>query len=180
MGPLIIAILVIVLVVVIWYISTYNSIKVLKIKIDEALSGIDVALTKRYDVLTKMVDVCKAYKQHETELLTEVISLRSGMSMQDRNNASRQMDVLAGKINVLAENYPELKSSNNFVQLQKAIMDVEEHLQASRRLYNSNVTSYNAKIVMFPNSIVAGSMGAVAEEFFVAEDIKRQDVKMSF
>lgn len=180
MGPLIIAILVIVLVVVIWYISTYNGIKVLKIKIDEALSGIDVALTKRYDVLTKMVDVCKAYKQHETELLTEVISLRSGMSMQDRNNASRQMDVLAGKINVLAENYPELKSSNNFVQLQKAIMDVEEHLQASRRLYNSNVTSYNAKIVMFPNSIVAGAMGATSEEFFVAEDIKRQDVKMSF
>lgn len=177
---LLIAILVVVLVVVIWYISTYNGIKVLKIKIDEALSGIDVALTKRYDVLTKMVDVCKAYKQHETELLTEVISLRSGMSMQDRNNASRQMDVLAGKINVLAENYPELKSSNNFVQLQKAIMDVEEHLQASRRLYNSNVTSYNAKIVMFPNSIVAGAMGATSEEFFVAEDIKRQDVKMSF
>ena len=179
MGP-VIAILAVVLIILIWYISTYNGIKVLKIKIDEALSGIDVALTKRYDVLTKMVDVCKAFKQYETELLTEVISLRSGMSMQERNNASRQMDVLAGKINVLAENYPELKSSNNFVQLQKAIMDVEEHLQASRRLYNSNVTAYNAKIAVFPNSIVAGGMGAVAEEFFVAEDVKRQDVKMSF
>ncbi len=179
MGPLL-AILVVVLIIFIWYINTYNSIKVLKIKIDESLSGIDVALTKRYDVLTKMVDVCKSYKQHETELLTQVISLRSGMSMQDRNNASRQMDVLAGKINVLAENYPELKSSNNFVELQKAIVDVEEHLQAARRLYNSNVTAYNAKIVMFPNNIVAGAMAATAEEFFVAEDVKRQDVSMNF
>ena len=90
------------------------------------------------------------------------------------------MDKIAGDIRVLAENYPQLKADNTFVQLQKAIVDVEEHLQAARRLYNSNVNRYNSKIVVFPNSIVANGMGAVKRELFVAEEYKRQDVKMQF
>lgn len=170
----------VVAVVILWYIATCNSIKGLKIKVKESLSGIDVALTKRYDTLTKMVDVVKGYQKHEKEMLFEIINLRSGMSMRERNAANTQMDKLAGQINVVAEAYPELKSSENFIMLQKAIIDVEEHLQASRRVYNSNVTAYNSKIVMFPSSIVAGAMGATELEFFEAEAIKRNDVKMDF
>ncbi len=170
----------VVLVAVVWYISTFNGIKVAQLKVKEALSGIDVALTKRYDVLTKMVDVVKGYQKHERELLTEVISLRMGMSMQERNAANAQMNALADKLNVFVENYPELKASANFAELQKAILDVEEHLQAARRMYNANVTSYNAKLVMFPSSVVAGAMGATPEEFFAAEEAKRADVKMDF
>lgn len=169
-----------VLLVVIWYISTYNGINVSKLKIEEALSGIDVALTKRYDVLTKMLDVVKGYQKHEKELLTEVINLRMGMSMQERNVVNEQMNRLTDKINLFVENYPELKSSNNFAELQKAVVDVEEHLQAARRMYNANVTSYNAKLVTFPSSIVANGMGAVKVEFFEAESVKRSDVKMEF
>lgn len=175
-----IVVAVIAVIIVLWWISTYNGIKVLKLKVKEGLSGIDVALTKRYDVLTKMLDVVKGYQKHEKELMIEIVNLRSGMSMRERNEANRKLDLMAGQINLMAENYPELKSSNNFVELQKAIVDVEEHLQAARRLYNANVTTYNAKIVTFPNSIVAGSMGAREEEFFVAEESKRADVKMSF
>ena len=175
-----IVVAVIAVIIVLWWISTYNGIKVLKLKVKEGLSGIDVALTKRYDVLTKMLDVVKGYQKHEKELMIEIVNLRSGMSMRERNEANRKLDLMAGQINLMAENYPELKSSNHFVELQKAIVDVEEHLQAARRLYNANVTTYNAKIVTFPNSIVAGSMGAREEEFFVAEESKRADVKMSF
>lgn len=177
---LVICIVAIVAVIFLWWIGTYNGIKKLDIKVKEGLSGIDVALTKRYDVLTKMLDVVKGYQQHEKEILTEVIRLRSGMTMQERNTANQQMDTAFGRINMLAESYPELKSSNNFIQLQNAILDTEEHLQAARRLYNANVTAFNEKIVTFPNSIVAGSMGAVAKEFFEAEAVKRQDVKMQF
>ena len=177
---LVICIVAIVAVILLWWVGTYNGIKKLDIKVKEGLSGIDVALTKRYDVLTKMLEVVKGYQQHEKEILTEVIKLRSGMTMQERNTANQHMDTAFGRINLLAENYPELKSSNNFIQLQNAILDTEEHLQAARRLYNANVTAFNEKIVTFPNSIVAGSMGAVAKEFFEAEAVKRQDVKMQF
>ena len=163
-----------------WYFSTYNGIKTAELKVSEALSGIDVALTKRYDVLTKMLDTVKAYKAYEKETLTELVALRSGMSMNERNNASRQMDNLTSEIRLLAENYPELKSSENFIQLQKAISDVEEHLQASRRLYNANVTDYNRRIVTFPSCIVAGMMGATQKSFFEADAAKRQDVQMTF
>ncbi|MBQ7706756.1 MAG: LemA family protein [Lachnospiraceae bacterium] len=176
----IICVVAIVAVLLLWWIGTYNGIKRLEIKVKEGLSGIDVALTKRYDVLTKLLEVVKGYQKHEKEILSEVIRLRSGMTMQERNAVNQQMDSAFGRINMLAESYPELKSSNNFMQLQNAIVDTEEHLQAARRLYNANVTAYNEKIVTFPNSIVAGSMGASAKEFFEAEAAKRQDVKMNF
>lgn len=176
----IICVVAIVAFLLLWWIGTYNGIKRLEIKVKEGLSGIDVALTKRYDVLTKLLEVVKGYQKHEKEILSEVIRLRSGMTMQERNAANQQMDTAFGRINMLAESYPELKSSNNFMQLQNAIVDTEEHLQAARRLYNANVTAYNEKIVTFPNSIVAGSMGASAKEFFEAEAAKRQDVKMNF
>ena len=169
-----------ILIFVISWIAMSNGIKVASIKCDEALSGIDVALTKRYDVMTKMVDVVKGYQRHERETLTEIVQLRSGMSMADRQAVNGRMDLLSGQIRLLAENYPELRSSQNFVELQRTIADVEEHLQASRRLYNANVTAYNTKLVTFPSSMVAGSLGAVKKEFFVADDVRRQDVKMNF
>ena len=177
---LVIGLVVVVLVIVFWYIAVSNSIKVADLKVQEGESGIDVALTKRYDVLTKMVDTVKGYQKHEMAVLSEVVRLRSGMSMAEKNQANKAMDKVSGEISILAENYPELRSNTNFVELQKAIVDVEEHLQAARRLYNSNVNAYNQKIVVFPNSIVAGNMGAVQKEYFEADEIRRQDVKMNF
>ena len=180
MNGILIGILVVVVLVVVWYIATSNSIKVLDLKVQEGESGIDVALTKRYDVLTKMLDTVKGYMTHEQSTLVQMVQLRSGMSMNERNAANKSMDEVAKRISLVAESYPELKSSNNFVMLQNSIADVEEHLQAARRLYNSNVNAYNAKIVVFPNSIVAGNMGATQKQFFEAEEYKRQDVKMTF
>lgn len=169
---------VVIIVIIGWIIITSNSIERAKIKIDEAASGIDTALTKRYDVLTKMIEVVKGYAKHEKETLFKTIELRSGMSISEMNAANKEMDNQFGKINVLAESYPELKSSENYNTLQLAIVDVEEHLQAARRLYNSNISSYNQMIKVFPNNIIANNKGCKEMEFFVAEDEKKADVKI--
>ena len=161
-----------------WYIGTSNRIKVAGLKISESLSGIDIALTKRYDVLTKMVDAVKSFQMYESDTFTKLVNLRMGMSMKERNDANRDMDKLVSELRVVAENYPELKSSENYARLHKSIVDVEEHLQAARRLYNANVTEYNRFIATFPSSIVAGSMGASKKQYFEAESYKREDVKI--
>lgn len=171
----------VVVLVIIWWVSTSNSFKRKSIKINEALSGIEVALTKRYDLLTKMLDVAKGYAKHEKELFTQVIELRRGMSIGELGEKSAQLDALNGRISAVAENYPELRSAKVFCELQAAIRDAEEHLQAARRLYNSNVAAYNTAIAIFPSSIVANLQKIQKEhEFFEAGATKREDVKMSF
>ena len=171
---------VIALIIIIWYISVSNVFNRDIIKIDEADSGIDVALTKRYDVLTKMIAICKGYAKHEKETITDTIKYRKGMSMEERAEANNKMTETFGKINVLAEAYPDLKASENFKTLQQSVTDVEEHLQAARRLYNSNISSYNQRVVTFPSSIVASTKGLAKREFFEAEDAKKEDVKIEF
>jgi len=165
-------------ILVVWYISVSNKLNRAVVKIDESLSGIDVALTKRYDVLTKMIDVVKAYAKHEKETLFEVINLRKDMSIQEKNDANKAMDENFKKINIVAENYPELKSSENYKTLQQSIADVEEHLQASRRLYNSNVSLFNQMLVTFPTSSIAKSKGLTKKDFFEADEAKKEDVKI--
>ena len=167
-----------ILIFVMWCILTSNKLNRAVVKIDEALSGIDVSLTKRYDVLTKMIDVVKGYAKYEQETLFKTIEIRQNMTIQEKNAANKAMEENMEKINALAENYPDLKASENYKTLQKAIADVEEHLQASRRLYNANVSRYNQKIVTFPTSIVASSKGLTKKEFFTAEEKKREDVKI--
>lgn len=170
----------IVLVVVIWFISTMNGIRAAALKVDEADSGIDVALTKRYDVLTKQLAVVKEYTSHESKTLFETIRLRSGMTIGEKTEIANKMGEVANQFRLTAESYPELKSSANYMALQASISDVEEHLQAARRLYNANATAYNTKIIVFPASIVAGMIGAKKRDLFEAEDQKRNDVEMKF
>jgi LemA protein len=163
-----------------WYIATMNRFARLVVKIAEADSGIDVGLTKRFDTLTKMLDVTKAYAKHESETLATLVSLRKGMSMVERSEANRQMDGVESRINLLAEAYPELRSSDNFRELQKAVAEVEDHLQAARRIYNMNVSSFNQLLVSFPASIVGNIHKHTAKEFFEADEKKKEDVKMEF
>lgn len=170
--------LLIALIAVVWAVKTSNNIKRMEIKVDEAFSGIEVALTKRYDMLTKMLDVCKGFMKHESELFSKVISLRQGMSLGEMGEADREMGELTGRLFAVAENYPELRSAQVFAELQQGVRDAEEHLQAARRLYNASVSSYNAAIAVFPDSLLA--RGRSPREFFEAEDAKREDVKVQF
>lgn len=173
-----IAVFIILVLISIWCISTVNGFKKKEIRVQEGLSSVEVALTKRYDMLTKMLDTAKGYMAHENELFAKVIELRRGMSVAEMNAAQQQMDVLSGKLFAVAEGYPELRSSDVFVELQRGIRDAEEHLQAARRLYNTSVTAYNTAIAMFPAKLLAGSRQP--KEFFAADASKHEDVKMTF
>ena len=177
---IILAIVIIVFIPLFWWIGTSNGFKRKNIKIDEALSGIEVALTKRYDMLTKLLDVAKGFAAHENELFTQVIKLRRGMSVEELNQASGQIEALSARINAVAESYPTLRSADIFLELQSGIRDAEAHLQAARRLYNSNVTQFNTAIALFPSSVVAKSQALSPKDFFVAEEGKRADVQMKF
>lgn len=182
MGPVVIVLIVIAviaLVFIVWYISTSNKLNRMVVKVDESFSGIDVALAKRYDVLTKMMAVVKSYAKHEKETLFEVIKLRQNMSVQEKSEANKMMDENFKKINVIAESYPELKSNENYKTLQLSIVDVEEHLQAARRLYNSNVSLYNQQLVSFPTSAIAKMKGMTKKDFFEVDEIKRNDVEIN-
>ena len=176
---MVVLIVILVFVPIIWWISTSNGFKRKSIKISEALSGIEVALTKRYDMLTKLLDVAKAYITHEEELFTQVIKLRKGMTVEEINEKNAQIDSLGAKIFAVAEQYPQLRSAEVFCGLQAGVRDAEEHLQAARRLYNSNVTAFNTAVDVFPSSIVAKSQNQSKFEFFMAEAAKKEDVKMS-
>ena len=170
--------LLIALIAVLWAVKASNNIKRMEIKVDEAFSGIEVALTKRYDMLTKMLDVCKGFMKHESELFSKVIFLRQGMSLGEMGEADREMGELTGRLFAVAENYPELRSAQVFAELQQGVHDAEEHLQAARRLYNASVSSYNAAIAVFPDSLLA--RGRSPREFFEAEESRREDVKVQF
>ena len=173
-----ITLLIIVLILFICYISTLNKIKRLFIKVNESLSGIDIALTKRYDVLTKMVEVVKGYAKHEKEVLIKVIELREKMSVSELRDANKSMNENFNYVNVLVENYPEIKADEHFRILQKSIVDVEEHLQASRRIYNANVSRYNQVVLSFPSSIIAKINNYSELEFFEANDEAKENVNI--
>lgn len=172
--------LAIVVAAVLWYIMTINRFARLLVKIREADSGIEVALTKRFDTLTKMLEVTRAYARHEADTLGNIVKMRQGMNMTQRSDANSQMDVLREKINVLAEAYPELRSSENFRVLQASIAEIEEELQAVRRIYNMNVSQFNQMLAAWPDSIVGRLHGHKREDFFKAEEEKKQDVAMQF
>jgi LemA protein len=187
MDPFVAVVLVIVVLVIVvglWYIGTMNSLRQLEVKVNEADSGIDVALTKRFDVLTKLVKTVKGYAKHEAETLENVTKWRAGLpkdlSMEQKQEFMSKMNGIQSGINVAVEAYPDLKANQSFLNLQQNITDVEEHLQAARRLYNANVSSINSRIVTFPTSIVAGMINMSKKEFFEAEVSKREDVDIQF
>lgn len=178
MSTVLIIVIVVVVVLAIWFFATRNALNVANLKIEEASSDIDVALEKRYDLLTKMIDTCKSYCKYEKDTFANIIAIRKGMSMSELAKADESMNEAMGRINVLAENYPDLKASENYKMLQSGIADCEEHLAAAKRLYNANVSKYNSLIVSFPSSIVAGSSGNTKKDYYKVDDAKKSDVKI--
>lgn len=185
-GIVVVAVIVLVFIIIVaWYISTMNWFRRTKVKVDEANSGIDVALTKRYDLLTKALAAVKGYAKHEAETLSKVIGMRTGsikeLSLDEKSKLNAELSQVQRGINVVVEQYPQLKADTQFTLLQNQTADCEEQLQAARRVYNSNVSIFNQKRVTFPSSIVAKRIGFTSDlEFFKAEEEKRQDVKFDF
>ncbi|MFA6800913.1 MAG: LemA family protein [Acholeplasmataceae bacterium] len=179
----VIIVLVLVFIIVSWMISTINAFRRMQVKIDESESSIDVALTKRYDLLSKMFAATKGYMKHEKETLTQVVAMRQpghSASIQDKQEFANQMTRGLEAINVVVEQYPDLKASTNVAKLQDSTSEVEENLQAARRVYNSNVSVYNQKVVVFPSNVIANWKKFTKRDFFESEELKRQDVKFDF
>lgn len=181
---IIIVVVAILLLIAIWFIATMNSLRQNEVKVNEAESGIDVALTKRFDTLSKMIDTVKGYTKHEAKTFENVVKWRKGLpddlTLEQKQEFMQKLNQVQADINVAVERYPDLKAEKVFTNLQKTIADVEEHLQAARRLFNANASRLNQKIVTFPTSIVASKIGMEKKPFFEAELEKRADVKMDF
>jgi LemA protein len=163
-------------------ITTYNGLLRRRNRVDQAYSTIDVQLTQRYDLIPKLVETVKQYMGHERSLLEEITRLRT-RAMESRTptakmQADNELTQALGRLNVTVENYPQLRASENFVQLQRSLNEVEEQLAAARRAYNGAVLDYNNAVQTFPSSLMAGSMGFGTRQMFVAEEKKRADVDM--
>ena len=156
------------------FILIRNSIIGSRNRVDEAWSGIDVQLKRRHDLVPNLVEAVKGYATHERETFEKVTQARAAaMQASGPAQASQAEGMLSqalGGLRVVAEQYPELRATENFQQLTRNLSELEDEIQASRRIYNSNVQAYNTKIQIFPNSVVANSGGFTAREFFEIED----------
>lgn len=151
----------------------------------EGLSGVDVQLTRRAELIPNLIETVKGYMAHERELLESIAQLHArSMSANEpgeRLKAEGLLGQALGKVLALAEAYPELKASANFAELQRALADIESELQLARRYYNGAVRTLNNSVETFPSNLVAGFFGFAKAEFFEAEDeTKREVPKVDF
>ena len=161
------------------FILTRNSIIGARNRVDEAWSGIDVQLKRRHDLVPNLVETVKGYAQHERETFEKVTQARAAaMQAQGPAEAGQAEGLLSqalGGLRVVAEQYPELRATENFQQLSRNLSELEDEIQASRRIYNSNVQSYITDIQQFPGSIIANQGGFTAREYFEIEDASERN-----
>ena len=157
-----------------------NSIIASRNRVDEAWSGIDVQLKRRHDLVPNLVEAVKGYATHEQKTFENVTKARSqameAKGVQDTAQAESALSAALGGLRVVAEQYPDLRATENFQQLQQQLSELEDEIQASRRIYNSNVQAYNTKIQQFPASVVADQGDFSDREFFEIDDAAEREV----
>ena len=166
-------------------ISIYNGLVTLKNKVEEAWADIETQLKRRYDLIHNIVETVKGYAKHEKSTFEEVTKARNmAMKAGSAEDKAVAENILSGTLKTLfalAENYPDLKANQNFLDLQQTLKDIEEHLQLSRRYYNATVRDFNTKIEVFPSNVFAGMFGFQKRAFFEVEKTEeRENVKVSF
>ena len=173
---------VVLIILFIW--SLYNSLITMSTQIDEAWSQIDVQLKRRVDLIPNIVASVKGYAKHEKSVFENVTKARSAMmkaeTPQAMAKASDGLSTALKSLFAVAENYPQLKANENFVQLQNQLSDTEDKIAYSRQFYNSTVTDFNVKVRVFPNTILAGMLGFKEKPFFKTEGADREAVKVQF
>jgi len=175
----------IVVILLIYGVAVYNNYIVLRTRIAEAFSGIDVQLKRRADLIPNLVETVKGYAKHEKTLFENITKARSALlSAKGPQEKAQANNMISGALKTLfavAENYPDLKANENFRELQRQLEDTEDKIAYARQFYNSNVLDYNTKIHLFPNSLIANSFGFTEKEFFGVdnEDRKKVDVKFN-
>lgn len=161
----------IIFIVLIWWVKTSNRFNRYKVVIDESKKNVDIALAKRYDTICEMIKVAKSYAKHESSTFSDIIKLRQNANIKEFNAAIQNQDKEISKIFALAESYPDLKSSQEFINLQDEISDENEQLAAAKRIVNNNISIINQEIVSFPKSVVAKSKGLKEMEFLKEQNI---------
>lgn len=172
---IVIVILAVIGVIAVTLVGIYNGLVKARNRVEEAWSDITVQLKRRYDLIPNLIETVKGYAKHEKETLDAVVQARnSAMSAQGPVESGKAENMLEGTLKslfALSESYPDLKANQNFLQLQNELVDTEDKIQASRRLYNSTVRNYLDKLKTFPTNVLAGMFGFTDDkEFFAVED----------
>lgn len=179
-----IIILVIAALVVIYFISTYNSFVKLRNQAEEANAGIDVHLKQRYDLIPNLVETVKGYAKHESGTLEAVIKARnsamSATTMEERDNANNVLSGTLKSLFALSESYPELKANSNFLDLQQKLSEIEKGLLNARKYYNAIAKQMNSKVEMFPSNLVASMTGFKKLSYAEVEEAAKQRVEVKF
>jgi len=185
MTPILIVILVVLAIIILWPVGTYNRLITLRNRAKEAWSDIDVQLKRRYNLIPNLVETVKGYAAHERELFEKVTEARTrAMGAQTPKEKGEAENILSGTLKTLfavAENYPQLRASENFLELQRELTDTEDKIQAARRFYNGNVRDLNIRIESFPANIIANLFRFAKMDFFEIEEAEaREPVKVKF
>src|SRR5919109_3988834 len=174
MTVVLIVIVALVVIAVIYAIATYNSLIRLQTRADEGFSDIDVQLKRRHDLIPNLVETVKGYAAHERQTLENVTQARNAAveasGPEARAQAENQLTGALRQLFAVAENYPDLKASRNFLELQNEITDTEDKIQAARRFYNMTVRDLNIKVETFPSRMIAGFANVSKRDFFELED----------
>ena len=178
-------ILIIVLVlIVLWAISVYNSLIALRNRVKDQWAQIDVQLKRRFDLIPNLVETVKGYTKHESETLEAVIKARntyvSATVPEEQMKADGELTKAISKLFALTESYPDLKANTNFQALQQELTETESKIAAARLFYNDTVMVYNNKVSMVPSNISASLFKFNKEAFFEANETERQNVQVKF
>ena len=169
---------------VLYVFSLYNSLVTGRMRVKEAWSGIDVQLKRRADLIPNLVETVKGYAKHEKGVFENVTKARSALlsakTPAAKGEANMSLTSALKTLFAVAENYPNLKASENFKDLQNQLEDTEDKVAYARQFYNTNVLEYNTKIKVFPNVLLAQNLGFKEEEFFEAEEEERKKVEVKF
>ena len=180
--PLIFGVIAILIIIFLWF--TYNNLIVLRERIKEALSQIDVQLKRRTDLIPNLIETVKGYAKHEKGVFEEVTQARANMLKAEtpaqKAEADNMMEKALRSIFAVAEAYPDLKASQNFLNLQEELTDTENKVSYSRQFYNSNVLAFNSAIKVFPAVLIAKQLGFKEAEFFETEAESKKEVKVKF
>lgn len=172
------------LVVLGYFWLTYNALVTARLRIKEALSHIDVQLKRRADLIPNLVETVKGYAKHEKELLENVTKARTSLmnatTVHEKAEANNMLSDTLKSLFAVAENYPNLRANENFLNLQQELSDTENKIAASRQFMNSTVLDYNTKLQTFPSNIIASIFRFTPEEFFAASEEEKKEVKVQF
>ncbi len=178
MDTMILIILIIVAILILSIIRRYNRIIKLQNSVKKSESGIDIYLNQRFDLIPNLVECVKGYAKHEKDLLEHIVKQRSAYSQNKSFKNASELNNNLNRIIAVAENYPELKASEQFLNLQNNLVKMESQLQAARRIYNNDVQKYNSTIQTIPNNIVAAIFGFKEKEFFQIEEYKKENIRI--